>query len=171
MQAWSLVSLLVCGCAASAPDAVHTLTFGFYFNQPLTAESIPDSVHTLTFGRNFNQPLIAGSIPDSVHTLTFGSYFDQPLTADFIPNAIINLNLYCTYHFFPICKNINVNIYIYNPHYYNSKHNRYAKNILSITEIYYGTETASYPKFIDVPKSDHKIMTLSIKNNMKSAKS
>ena len=159
-----LIQLLVTG---SIPDSVHTLTFGYVFNQPLTAGSIPDSVHTLTFGYHFNQPSFgtAGLIPDSVHTLTFGHDFNQPLISGSIPDSIININLYCTYNFFPICNNVNVNVYVYNSHF-----NYYAKNISSIKKIYYGTENASYPEFIDVPKSNRKIMTLSIKNNMKSAK-
>ena len=153
--------------AGSIPDSVHTLRFGDNFNQPLTAGTIPDSVHTLTFGHNFDQPLTAGSIPDSVHTLTFGFYFNQPSfgTAGSIPDSIININLHCTYNFFPICKNVNVNVYVDNYNY-----NNYAENISSMKEIYYGTKNASYPEFKDEPNTDRKIMTLSHRKNMKSAK-
>ena len=119
----------------------------------------------------FNQPLTTGSIPDSVHTLTFGDNFNQPLTAGSIPDSIININLYCTYKFFPICKNVNVNVYIYNYDYdYNDDYHIYMENISSIKEIYYGTENASHPEFEDEPGTCCKIMRLSYRNNMKSAK-
>ncbi len=61
------------------PPTSHTLTFGYDFNQALDQVKLPPQLHTLTFGEEFNQALNRVPLPPTLHTLTFGWNFNQSL--------------------------------------------------------------------------------------------
>ncbi len=73
------------------PESITHLTFGCYFNQPLSIGVIPNSVTHLNFGYDFNQALSIGVIPENVIHLTFGYSFNQPLSVGVIPNSVTHL--------------------------------------------------------------------------------
>ncbi len=67
------------------------LTFGTYFNQPLTRGVLPSTLIKLTFGYCFNKPLKCGVFPSTLSQLTFGSNFNQPLTREVLPSTLNQL--------------------------------------------------------------------------------
>ena len=46
-------------------DGLHTVTFGWRFNQPVV---LPNSLRAIEFGRCFNRPI---ALPNTLHTITF----------------------------------------------------------------------------------------------------
>ena len=61
------------GLIQDVPASVTHMTFGWGFNQPITA--LPPSLTHLVFGDNFNHRV--DSLPSSLTSLTFGWHFNQ----------------------------------------------------------------------------------------------
>ncbi len=93
------------------PQTLHTLTFGFRFNQSLDQITLPETLHRLTFGvwfnqalvklpqnlrilelgHTFNQSLDQVTLPSNLHTLTFGFRFNQSLNQATLPPKLQTL--------------------------------------------------------------------------------
>ncbi|GAM24567.1 hypothetical protein SAMD00019534_077420, partial [Acytostelium subglobosum LB1] len=76
---------------------IKTLTFGKWFNQPITSSTFPTSLISLTFGESFNQPIPPGSLPSSITSLTFGYKFRQEVFVGSLPCSLTSLTFYGSY--------------------------------------------------------------------------
>lgn len=70
------------------PDSLQALTFGEKFNQSLDHVRLPASLQALKFGNDFNHSLENVTFPPELQTLTFGHRFNQPLKAERIPAGL-----------------------------------------------------------------------------------
>ena len=65
------------------PASLSQLTFGSYFNQPLSENVLPASITQLTFGIRFNQPLSVDMLPVNLTFLSFDcARFEKALSED-----------------------------------------------------------------------------------------
>ena len=60
---------------------LQSITFGTYFNQPITALEKCTQLQSVTFKYCFNQPITALEKCTQLQSVTFGHYFNQPITA------------------------------------------------------------------------------------------
>ncbi|CAN0292578.1 unnamed protein product, partial [Ectocarpus fasciculatus] len=63
----------------SWPASVQTLSFGYFFNQPIVGIVWPASLQKLSFGDEFNQPIVGATWPDSLQELSFEEDFNKPI--------------------------------------------------------------------------------------------
>ena len=84
----SFTNLIVSNTNLSLPKKIKSLTFSFYFDQPIK-DWIPNTVNSVTFWSNYSK-LTKGCIPNSVKYLTFDHYFNQSIKGC-IPESIICL--------------------------------------------------------------------------------
>ena len=60
-------------------NSLHSLTFGFDFNQVLDNVKFPSSLQNITFGMSFNQNVDDVKFPDSLQVVIFNNYYNQTL--------------------------------------------------------------------------------------------
>ena len=77
--------------ANKLPEHLHTLRFGFCFDQDVSQLRLPEKLHTLTFGEYFNQDVSQLQLPCSLHTLTFGDWFNQDVSQLQLPSSLHTL--------------------------------------------------------------------------------
>ena len=54
---------------------MQRLTFGTFFDHPITAGVLPSSLQQLTLGNNFNHPITAGVLPSYLQKIIFYSKY------------------------------------------------------------------------------------------------
>lgn len=73
----------------------QVLSFGSWFDQPLSGVQFPDSLTILNLGRDFNQPLEGIVWPKRLARLTFGFFFNQSIevAAENWPSSLLHVSL------------------------------------------------------------------------------
>eukprot|EP00752_Nemacystus_decipiens_P017229 g15434.t1 len=74
------------------PTSLQQLSFGYDFNGPIAGVVWPASLQQLSFGKAFNQPIAGVVWPTSLQQLTFGRCFNQPITGVVWPTSLQQLS-------------------------------------------------------------------------------
>jgi hypothetical protein len=72
-------------------ENLKKLTFGFYYNQIISANVLPDSLKTISFGSWYDKTIGINVLPNSLQTLTFNHYYNQIIGVNVLPNSLQTL--------------------------------------------------------------------------------
>jgi hypothetical protein len=70
------------------PNTLHTLIFGFQFNQNVDNVKWPLSLHTIIFGSTYNQPLDNVKFPQSLYNIAFDYEYNQSMRDIIWPKSL-----------------------------------------------------------------------------------